>query len=58
MNNVKERRRYIRTEVPVPVIIGTKQENMIEELQAQTKNISATGLMVEIGKRLPLGDVS
>ena len=32
MNNVKERRRYIRTEVPVPVIIGTKQENMIEEL--------------------------
>jgi len=52
MDTIKERRRYIRTETPIPINIRIKQAGTVEEIQAQSKNISATGLMVEIEKEI------
>jgi len=52
MDNVKERRRYIRMETPIAVVIRIKQDDTVEEIQAQSKNISATGMMVEIAKNI------
>ncbi|MFH0732953.1 MAG: PilZ domain-containing protein [Candidatus Omnitrophota bacterium] len=54
MNNTKERRRYIRMEDPVPVTVRFKTENSIEQIQTNSKNISATGMMIEIEKGIPL----
>ena len=51
-NNIKERRRYIRTETPIPTKVSIKQGDMVEEIQAQSKNISATGIMVETEKQI------
>ena len=52
MDATKERRRYIRLGAPVPVAVRIKQGNTVEEIQTQTKNISATGLMLEIAKNI------
>ena len=52
MDKAKERRAYIRTELPIPIDIRIKQANVIEEIQIQAKNISATGLMIQIKKSL------
>jgi len=53
MDNMKERRQYIRTELPIPAIIRIKQQNnTMEEINTQSKNISAQGMMVELDKKL------
>ncbi len=52
MSNVKERRRYIRTELPIMVVLRIKQGTAIEEVNSQTKNISAMGMMIEIEKKV------
>jgi c-di-GMP-binding flagellar brake protein YcgR len=54
MDNVKERRRYIRAETPIKVLIRVKRNNKIEEIQTHTKNISATGMLIEAATRLSL----
>jgi c-di-GMP-binding flagellar brake protein YcgR len=50
----RERRVYIRTDSSVSVALHIKNKTGIEELQGVTKNISATGIMVETDKDLPL----
>ncbi|MBN1406030.1 MAG: PilZ domain-containing protein [Candidatus Omnitrophica bacterium] len=55
MDNVKEKRRYIRTELPIPAVIRIKENAGTEEMQAQCKNISATGIMLEIPKKVSPG---
>lgn len=55
MDKTKERRRYIRTETPVPVIVRIKQASSTEEIQTQLKNISATGIMAELSKKISPG---
>ncbi len=52
MVNARERRRYIRTETPIPVTIRIKSGDTIEEIRAQSKNISATGMMIKIERKI------
>ena len=52
MVDARERRRYIRAETPIPVAIRIKSGDTIEEIQTQSKNISATGMMIEIARKI------
>jgi len=51
----KERRRYIRTETSVPMTIYIKQDDAAKAVNANTRNISASGSMLEVGSKLPVG---
>lgn len=53
MDSMKERRQYIRADMPIPVKIRVKEEGTIKEMQLETKNISARGMLVEIDKKIP-----
>lgn len=53
MANTKERRRYIRTEAPIPINIRVKRGDTVEEIRTQSKNISATGMMIEVEEKIP-----
>ena len=50
----KERRVYIRTETSVTMTLHLKCDGSTEEIEARTMNVSASGMMAEIGKDLPL----
>ena len=50
-----ERRRYIRTDKSLPLIIYLKEGKLVKEAHTTTRNISATGVMVECDKKLPVG---
>ncbi|MFH1867675.1 MAG: PilZ domain-containing protein [Candidatus Omnitrophota bacterium] len=50
----KERRIYIRTDTSVAMTVYVKRNGDSEQIQAITKNISATGVMAEIDKDLSL----
>ncbi len=52
MSNVKERRRYIRTELPILVVLRVRDGSTIEEIKSHTKNISAMGMMIELEKKI------
>lgn len=52
---IKEKRRYIRTDTSIPMTLHLKEGKQAKELQSITRNISATGMMIEIGKQLPVG---
>ena len=52
MNNTKERRRYIRMVDPIPVVLRFRGAENTEQIQTNSKNISATGMMVEVEKNI------
>lgn len=55
MNLTQERRRYIRLEVPISIIIR-QQKQAQKEYRVSSKNISASGTMVELEGQLQIGE--
>lgn len=51
---VREKRRYIRTDTSIPMTLHLKVGREAKELQSITRNVSATGIMIEAGEQLPL----
>ncbi|MFC1806961.1 PilZ domain-containing protein [Candidatus Omnitrophota bacterium] len=51
----QERRRYIRSDTAVPLTLFLSNAAVTEGIQTVTKNISSTGIMVEVDEQLPLG---
>lgn len=49
----QEKRRYIRTAVSVSLLLRYEENNDVREIEATTKNISATGMLVKIDRKLP-----
>lgn len=56
MDLIKERRRYIRLEVPINIVIR-KQAEPTKDYKIPSKNISASGTLVEIEDQLPAGSL-
>jgi len=50
----KERRIYIRTKASVPLTFNIEAAGGTKAFEAVTKNVSATGLLVEADKKIPL----
>ncbi len=51
----KEQRYYIRIDVLVPAIFSIKKKGGIEKIKAHVKNVSASGMMVNVNKKLTFG---
>lgn len=51
----KEKRYYIRIDVSVPTELSISDKGNIEIVKGHAKNISASGVMVEVGEKLPVG---
>ena len=51
----RERRSYIRTGASVPIVLHLKEKGADEEIKAYARNISATGIMFESDRELPVG---
>jgi len=51
----KEKRYYIRIDVSVPMALSIKNKGNAEIVRAYAKNISASGIMVELEKKLSIG---
>lgn len=54
-DGVSEKRIYIRSNTSIPMIIHFKQGETTKEVESITRNISATGMMVELIEQLPIG---
>jgi len=56
-NNVemKEKRRYIRTDTSMLMVLRLKEGDSLREIKSVTRNISATGMMIEVENELPVG---
>jgi len=50
-----EKRDYIRTESLMPITVYIKEGNSTSGVKSHTRNISATGMMVESTAKLPVG---
>ncbi len=51
----KEKRYYIRIDISVPVTLGIKKKEGLERAKASVRNISASGMMMDTKKKLPVG---
>lgn len=51
----KEQRYYIRIDVLVPAIFSIKTKGGVKRVKAHVKNISASGMLVILDKKLSLG---
>ncbi len=51
----KEQRYYIRIDVLVPAIFSIKKKGRIEKIKAHVKNVSASGMMVNVDRKLTFG---
>ena len=51
----KEQRYYIRIDVLVPAIFSIKTKSGIERVKAHVKNISASGMLVILARKLSFG---
>jgi len=51
----KERRIYIRTKASVALTFSIESAGTSKIIEAVTKNVSATGLLIEAKKQIPLG---
>ena len=51
----KEQRYYIRIDVLVPAIFSIKKKGRVEKVKAHVKNVSASGIMISVDKKLTLG---
>lgn len=51
----KEKRRYIRTDTSIPMTLRLGKGKDIREVQSITRNISSTGMMIELKEQLPIG---
>jgi len=54
-NGYKEKRDFIRTDTLVPVFMSIDSPEFKKDLNVTTKNISATGLLIESREKLPTG---
>jgi c-di-GMP-binding flagellar brake protein YcgR len=51
-----EQRNYIRTNVYVPMLLYVQGPKETEKIHARTCNISASGMMLELDVRVPVGE--
>ena len=51
----REKRNYIRTNVPVPMLIYIQKKKEAEKITARAWNISASGMMIETDAKLAVG---
>ena len=51
----EEKRGYIRTEVSVPMTLHIEKKGVIERVKARTSDVSASGMMIELGQQIPIG---
>lgn len=51
----QEKRNYIRTAASVPLTVYIKKTDSAKGVKGHTRNISATGMMVECSTELPVG---
>jgi len=51
----KEKRNYIRTNVPIPILIYIQKKKEAEKITARAWNISASGMMIETDAKLAVG---
>lgn len=51
----EEKRRYIRTDTSIPMTLRLREGKDAREIQSITRNISATGMMIELQEQLPIG---
>lgn len=52
---IKEKRAYIRTDTSIPMTIHLKEGKKTKEVESITRNISATGMRIELSQQLPVG---
>lgn len=52
---IREKRRFIRTETSIPMSLHFKKRDQLKKVETVTRNISATGTMVELKEQLPVG---
>ena len=51
----KEQRYYIRIDVSVPMTLSIKKKGAVETIKASAKNVSASGILINVNKRLSVG---
>lgn len=51
----KEQRYYIRIDVSVPTTLSIKKRGAVEKIKAYAKNVSASGMMINLDKKLSTG---
>ncbi len=50
-----EQRYYIRIDVSVPTILSIRKKDAVEKIKAYVKNVSASGMMIHLDKKLLTG---